>query len=218
MTVRKATFGLCMICAMLGSAVAASGAAASSATAVTAGGITFTGITSMTAEDEGVTFYKWTTGGVTVMIEIAAVSGTAAGDNTETGGVMEAEAVGTLKYLEVGANHGCLVKGEKPGGGKPEVPTSLLYFHTLSTTELKFEPDSGSTIVEFPLSGCQIPALNKTWVISGSVIGTASGTRTTFVHSGTTSQGTLKANGSINAGLEGVLKLRGGNGNLLEFQ
>ena|SRR6185312_8620360 len=218
MTIRKATFGLSLICTMLVSVVAASSASASSATAVTAGGTTFTGATAMSAETEGFTFYQWTTGGMLVKIEIPAVSASLVGENSEPGGVMQAEGVGAFTYLGVSANHGCLVNGEKAEPGKPEVTTHSLKFRTLSTTQLKFEPALATPIVEFTLEGCDKPFLNRTWTITGSVIGTPSGAETFFTHMTTTGQGTLKANGSITAGLEGALKLKGENGNGLEFQ
>ncbi len=214
MTARKTVIGLCMICAMLVSAVAASGASASAATAVTSPGGTFAGSTSITGESEGSSILKATTAGVAVELTSTALEGTGTMTNTETGGVMEAAGTGTIKYLNVTANHSCLVNGAASGS----VTTALLKAHSLSTTELKFEPNSGSEFASFTLSGCAIAALNKTWTISGSVVGTVSGTKTTFTHAGTTAQGTLKANGSIAAGLEGVLKIKGENGNGLALE
>jgi len=214
MTARKTIIGLCMICAMLVSAIAASGASASSATAVTAGGTTFTGSTSITGESEGNSILKATTGGVTVELVSTALEGSGSMANSETGGVMEASGTGTIKYLNVSANHSCLVNG----AASSSVTTNLLHAHSLSTTQLKFEPNSGTTFAEFSLSSCAISALNKTWIISGSVIGTVNGAKTEFTHEGTTGQGTLKANTSIPAGLAGILKIKGENGNGLELQ
>jgi len=166
------------------------------------------GPTLNTFESEGNTVLKATTGGVTITLTSSSLEGSGEIENA-TGG--EIKGTGTITYLGVAANHSCLVNGSATSS----ITTKLLKETGVSTTELKFEPNSGSTIAEFTLSSCAISALNKTWVISGVVVGTFNGAEVEFSHAGTTTQGTLKANTSIAAGLEGGLLIVGANGNLL---
>jgi len=232
MTLRKTTIGLCLLGTMLVSAVAVPAAGAqtnatawgcvstaeakhqysdSRCTVESSGGNTGkwtkqTGTANTpatgTAESEGTTVFKATTGGVSVELTSTSLSGTGSGENkVNEGGIMEATGTGTIEFQNVSANHSCLVNGV----ALATITTEKMRTHTLSTTEVKFEPASGTTFATFTLTGCAISALNKTWVISGSDIGTVNGDKIQATHTGTTGQGTLKANTSINAGIEGVL-------------
>jgi len=221
MTARRTSFVVGMICAMLVAAVVASDASASSATAVTSPGGAFTGVTNITGESEGNSIFKATTGGVAIELTATAVEITPISlfqppflENTEFGGVMEAQAEGSLKFLHVSANHSCKVNGGSTG----TITTQALEAVTRSTTELRFEPVFIPEIASFELSGCAISPLNKKWEISGSVVGTVNGTKIEFTHAGTTAQSTLKFNSSINAGFAGILKIRGQNGNPIAFE
>jgi hypothetical protein len=239
MTARRAVTGLCMICATLASAFAAQAASAEvNPTAVTCvptkGGtfsdfnckknvgqgkgsweeVNFASVTKITGRSSGNTILKATTGGVTAELTSTALKASGSIENKETSGVMQATGTGQMEYLSVTANHECKVNGASSG----TVTTKLLKVHTLSTTELEFEPNSGTTLAEFTLSGCAIPAFNKTWVISGSLIGTVEGTQTVFTHAGTTGQETLEANASVPAGLEGILELLGESGSPLALK
>jgi len=174
----------------------------------------------ITGESEGNTVLKATTGGVAVELTSTALDAEAAGvgepafvENREVGGVMESWGEGKIKYTNVTANHSCLVNG----AASATIITERLKAHTLSTTELKFEPAAGSTFASFTLSSCAISALNKTWTISGSVVGTVNGDKTVFTHEGTTGQGTLKANTSIPAGIAGVLLIEDATGGSLSL-
>ncbi len=244
MTARKAAIGLCMICALLVSAFAASGASAAATaytcakgggakdfsdstckTSVTAGTGEYGHVeipantrTKITGESTGNSILKATTAGVTLELTSTALDAEEAGsgepafmENREVGGVMEAFGEGRIKYTNVTANHSCLING----AATATLITNRLKATTTSTSSLTFEPATPPKFIEFTLTGCAISALNKTWTVEGSVTGQVNGGSTTFTHATVTGEKTLKSNGSIISGLEGVLDILGENGNHL---
>jgi hypothetical protein len=173
--------------------------------------------TKISGESIGNVILKATTGGVAavftatgVAVEPVGVGEPAFIENKAPGGVMEATGEVILKLTGATANHNCTVVGGA-------ITTKRLIVHTLAPNELKFEQKvAGGEFAAFGLAGaaCLLP---KAWTITGTVIGTISGATISFTHVGTTGQGTLFAQGTILAGLEGTLVFKGENGNPLAF-
>src|SRR6185437_14689253 len=175
MTSRKTFFGLAMICTMAVAGISAAGAGATAAqfdTCVDAPGLgttnakcdpgskgnyfkaefnpkdqtIFKGIKPPPAPAHKL---KATVAGVSLELTATEVEASGELEDIETGGVMEGTGTGTIEYLHATANHECKVNG----AASSTITTSLLHTHTLSTTELKFEPNPGTKIMEFTTSG-----------------------------------------------------------------
>jgi hypothetical protein len=132
------------------------------------------------------------------------------------------EGTGTITYTGVEvvapAGKGCKVYTDN-GGSKGEegvVHTEKLKGSTSSPSELKFTPASGETFAAFIIDGCTgteaLEGLNKTYSVTGSLIGKVTGAETSSTHSEITTQNTLKLNGSIKSGLNGSLTINGPTG------
>jgi hypothetical protein len=234
MTGRRAIVGLCMLCALMISAVAAQGASAEQAYTCGAnlgnkdfsdshcktnvgsgnggfGHLLITEKTNITGTSEAtgsptVTKLKSVQAGVTLEIQATSVSGT--GEMENSGG--NASGSGTLTYKGVTvtapAGKGCSVVGG-------EVKTNKLAATTAGLTkQLKFSPFEGETFASFEVTGCSNAALNHVYTAKGSVKGDVSGATTTTTHAGTTEQNTLSLSGQ-KAGIEGSLMIKGANGN-----
>jgi hypothetical protein len=235
MTVRKAMLGLCVICALLVSAVAASGAGAtvqsftcsqnapvkafSTATCdsplkgTTWGHESFgTTETKVTTLNTGNSVLKATVAGASVVLTSTSLT-SEEGKMHNVGPGTEVTGTGKIKYEHVTANHGCKVTGT----ASEVVTTKLLHAHTTSASTLTFEPNSGTEFAEFTLSGCEagFAFLNHAWHVTGKVVGEVKGATTVFKHTTVTTAGTLFVEGNVAAGLEGVLDLLGENGKRL---
>jgi hypothetical protein len=66
----------------------------------------------------------------------------------------------------------------------------------------KLEPLEGEVAARFFMEGCTLPGVNGTYTITGSIKCAGDGSTAICNHAETTVQGTLKLNGSINAGVE----------------
>jgi hypothetical protein len=223
---RRAVLGLCMLCALAISAVAAQSAFAEKAYTCAPGGSTFSDAlctsagsgfghveltkaeTSITGQG-AVTKLKSVQSGVTLELQSTELTGTGSMKNN-AGGWAEGTGVITYKGVTVTApaGKGCSVTGGQVVTNKLAATTEGL------TKELKFTPASGETFAEFTVSGCSISALNHAYTAKGSVKGTTNGGKTEFTHAGTTAQGTLSLSGQ-KAGIEGTLEIKGENGNAL---
>lgn len=234
---RRAIFGLCMLCALAISAVAAQGAFAQEYFTCAAGtgstGFTdahcksraanssqvafvhqaFTGTTLATLSSETTQQGAWdTTFFVSiqagVILALQSTKATGPASIMNSGGSSFASAVITYENVTVTAPAG---KGCVVTGGK--VVTKELAATTAGlTNELKFTPASGSVFGEFTVTGCSIAALNHVYKLEGSVKGQTEGATTNFTKANTRAQGTLKLAGQV-AELEGTLTLKGANGN-----
>lgn len=246
---RRAIGGLCMLCALLVSAIAAQGASAAGTTAHTCAktvppslgvftedhcrtqvqpaqnlwahvSIPNNTTTTLRGSAAGQTKLKATIGGIATELVANTLSGTGSMENKEAGGEMFASGTGTITYTEVAvaspAGKGCKVSTDNGGVAGEE---GLVHTNTLKATTqgqgefLKFEPNEGEVFATFIISGCTgsaaLEALNKTYTVTGSVKGVPTGATTKFTHAETTTQGNLKLNGSIKAGIEGDLELEG---------
>jgi len=163
---------------------------------------------------------KWTTSGIGVSLTAGAVEveeaspGEPAFIVNRAGPPMEAFGEGRMKLLNVTANHSCLVNGS----ASATLTTQRLKTHTVSPTEFEIEPATASADVFFTLSSCSIAALNKTWAVEGSAIGSISGATIAFTHTAVTTQGTTRTlSGTSLVGLEATLVITGENGNPISF-
>jgi hypothetical protein len=126
---------------------------------------------------------------------------------------------GTIVYENVvvaaPAGKGCKVVEDNGGaeGTEGVVKTNPLSASTTSPTELEFTPTEGETFATFFIKGCTgseaLEGLNKTYSVTGSLIGTPKGAETVAEHGSVTTQNTLKLNGSVKAGLNGGLTIKG---------
>lgn len=236
MTARGVALGLTLICVLLGSAVTAQVAAASNATAVTCtakvGGlykdstcnetgapnefekVGFAGSTKVVGETEGTSILKSTiVAGLDLELSVPMGQATGVMENKEPSpGVMEATGTSVIVYTSVTANHGCAVTGSAPG----TITTTTLRAHTLSPTQIKVEPVSGTKIAEFELSGCAPSTLNGLWTVEGSVVGVVTGTKLVFAHGATTTApSALTVSkigiGSRKAGIASTMKIKNGS-------
>lgn len=237
MTVRRIALALTTCLVLLGAAVAPQVAAASGTTAVTcvaqAGGpykdagcseagpafsfakVGFAGSTKVVGETEGTSILKSTIiASPLLVLELTVPMGAATGvmENKVTGAVMEATGTSVIVYSSVTANHGCVVTGSAPG----VITTTSLRAHTLSSTEIKVEPVTGTKIAEFELSSCMVSALNGVWTVEGSVIGLVTGTKLAFTHLATTgipsalTVSKAGGGGSHKAGIESTMRFKNG--------
>jgi hypothetical protein len=133
----------------------------------------------------------------------------AAGTNTLESTEGKVKGTGAITYSECTvvkpAGKSCLVGNEKM------VTTEKLKAGSLSATELKFAPNSGTTFANIKIESCTVAALNNTFPVAGSLIGTVSGATTTTTHAGVTAQATLFFGGNP-AGLNGALTIKGPSG------
>jgi hypothetical protein len=173
--------------------------------------ITITNIT--TGSERSVAKLKTVQSGVTIEFQAKEVEGTGSIENKVSGSEMWVEGKGNITFKGVTvtapAGKGCIAIGS----AVEVIPTKPLVGTTKGLTgQLRFSPETGTTIAEFTLSGCSITALNHVYVMTGSVIGNTVGTTTNFEHTATTAQGTLFLF-SQKTGLEGSLTLKAaGNG------
>ncbi len=237
MTARKVIVGLCMLCALLVSAVAAQGASAAGTTAYTCkagageGPNKFSEDHCKTVDNATGTFGHFkiekgtktaitgSSGGTSVFLhsvqsgveeelEATGVSGSGFMENKETaGGEMYAHGTGVITYTGVSV--------VKPSGkgckvkGENVVTNELTATTEGSSTSLKFTPASGEVFASFEIEGCSTTVLNGLYEVKGSVTSSSiSGATTNFDRTATTNLNTLKVRGQ-KAGLAGTLTIKG---------
>jgi hypothetical protein len=161
-----------------------------------------------------------TINGINTEIVSTSVSGSGSMKNTTVGGKMQVIGTGTSTLTNVTvaapAGKGCKVYTDNGGvkGEEGVIHTNELKVVTTEEMGLKTEPASGETFATFFIEGCAgseaLEGLNKTYSITGSVIGVPNGGEGIFEHANTTAQNTLKLNGTIKAGIDGsgTLKAR----------
>jgi hypothetical protein len=235
---RKSVVALAVLCALAISAVSVASASATSAftcvntgtafrgahclttgtasqtwshTAITSNPTTITGTNANTATETttaAVSILKGKLAGLETELqctEVAQAAGTNTLENTEG----KVKGTGAITYSKCTvlkpAGKSCLVGNEKM------VTTEKLKAETLSATELKFAPNTGTTFANIVIEGCTVAALNNTFPVTGSLIGTVSGATTTTTHAGVTAQGTVFFGGNP-AGLDGGLTTKGPSG------
>ncbi|HEX5610847.1 MAG TPA: hypothetical protein VFX45_12240 [Solirubrobacterales bacterium] len=248
---RRAVVGLCMLCALLVSALAAQGASAAGTKGTTAYTCTNSGLGTPVGNKFKDAHCKEVdnTNGTFRHVEIAANTTTElSGSNETTGGAKEntllkatiagsaftltgtettgsgwmtnategkehyAHGEGTITYSGVTASGGCKVFTDSGAGKGAE---GVIHTEPLKATTkgqgdaLKFEPKEGTVFARFLLEGCTNTGINGTYTVTGSVKTTSiEGATSKFTHANTTEQNTLKLNGTIKAGIEGVLTLK----------
>jgi len=226
---RNSILGLCLLCALAVSAFAVpSTSAASSTTAVTCvagegtnyfsdshcktggSGYGHIAITEKTTINiyGGLSVLRSTQSGINVEIESTSLTGEGTMENVLEGGEHIAKGNGVITY------HGVSVKA--PAGKGCSVAGGQVVTTELSATTagqgmgLKVTPTAGETFAEFEVTGCAgneaLKALNGTYKVTGSVIGTPEGATTVTTHAGTTAQGTLKTRGQ-KSGIAGALEI-----------
>jgi hypothetical protein len=181
----------------------------------------------------GTLFGNWklkaTINGIATELVATEITGEGFLENVEEGGeeFSTGESTTTLSGISVAkpSGKGCKIYTDN-GGTKGEegvIHTEPLLESTkgLANGE-KFSPASGSVIGRFIIDGCEgseaLKGLNKTYEITGSMIGEPNGGETVFTHTATTSQGTLKINGSIAAGIEAAFTRQGRDNNLEDYK
>jgi hypothetical protein len=150
--------------------------------------------------------------GINVELVSKSVSGTGSVKNTTVGGKMRVEGTGTSTLTNVTvqapASKGCKVFTDNGGvkGEEGVIHTNELKVVTTEEMGLKTEPVATS-FATFFIGNCAgseaLEGLNKTYEITGSVIGEPSGGEGIFTHAATTAQNTLKLNGTIKLGING---------------
>jgi hypothetical protein len=159
------------------------------------------------------TLLKATIAGAAVTLTGATTTGSGSMENVEEGGEMIAKGTGTITYSGVTATGGCKVFTDNENGTNGEegvIHTEPLKASTKGVGDkLKFEPAVGTVFARFNLANCTNTGINGTYTVTGSVISTnIEGATTNFTHADTTTQNTLKLNGTIKAGIEGTLTLK----------
>jgi hypothetical protein len=160
-----------------------------------------------------------TIGGINTELVTTTVSGAGSMHNTTVNGEMQATGTGTKTYTAVTvaapANKGCKVYTdtvEKEKGEEGVVHTREIKASTTSEMGVKFEPNVGNVFATFIIEGCAgseaLKGLNKTYEVTGSVIGVPNGGEVVFEHAATTAQNTLKING-LKAGIDGSTTIQG---------
>ncbi|HEX5610844.1 MAG TPA: hypothetical protein VFX45_12225 [Solirubrobacterales bacterium] len=158
------------------------------------------------------TLLKATIAGSAFTLTGKTTSGSGWMTNATEGEEMYAHGEGVITYTEVTASGGCKVFTDS-GAGKGE--EGVIHTETLKASTkgqgdaLKFEPKEGTVFARFLLEGCTNTGINGTYTVTGSVkTSSITGATSNFTHANTTEQNTLKLNGTIKAGIEGILTLK----------
>jgi hypothetical protein len=185
-----------------------------------------TGSNETTAGATDITKFKTVSNGITTELQAKVATGSGWMENKKEGatdpnpGEHYAVGHGTITYTEATvvapAGKGCTVWTDIDPltmGEQGVVHTEPLKATTTGQGDaLKFEPTTGSNFTRFYITGCEgseaLKGLNRTYTLTGSVIGVPDGSTVNFSHVGTTAQNTLKLNGS-KAGLEGTVTIKG---------
>jgi hypothetical protein len=161
-----------------------------------------------------------TINGINVELSTENVSGSGSMHNATVGGKMQATGTGTKTYTNVKvtspAGKGCKVYTDNSGvtGEEGVIHTHEIKGQTTEEMGVKFEPAvAGQPLATFLIEECKgseaLEGLNKTYTVTGSVIGTPTGGEVVFEHAATTAQNTLKINGTIKAGIDGSTTFKG---------
>jgi hypothetical protein len=154
----------------------------------------------------GATLIKGTHAGVKLGLSAAAVSGSGTVEASKFGEENYVHGTATLKLEEVTVTEPA-GKGCKVVGGS--ITTKELESTTLGLTGLeKLSPVSGTVIAEFTVEGCSIASLNTSYKMEGSFKGVPTDTSLVLTETEITTQGTLTL-GGLAAGLAGVLDREG---------
>ena len=116
---------------------------------------------------------------------------------------------GKLHFSGVTASaSGCKVYEDSEGtkGTEGVITTPTLTWSTTGVgMALLIAAVESNVVARFILEGCTTSSQNGTYTLTGSFKGVPTGTTVNFTHAATTEQNTLKLNGAIKAGIEGVL-------------
>ncbi|HEX5608671.1 MAG TPA: hypothetical protein VFX45_01105 [Solirubrobacterales bacterium] len=156
---------------------------------------------------------KATLAGTSFTFTATTATGSGSMTNGKEGEEHFAHGEGSITYTGVTSTGGCKVFTDS-GAGKGEegvIHTEPLKASTKGQGDaLKFEPASGTVFARFLLEGCTNTGINGTYTVTGSIKTTSiEGTTGSVTHADTTTQNTLKLNGTIKAGLEGTLTFKG---------
>jgi hypothetical protein len=159
----------------------------------------------------GTAILKTTIAGAGVELTATSVTpnGAASMENSFAGEEHYTHGQGSLTYNGVTVNlPNCTVEGVTAPGGAGMISTEQLEATTKGVgMSLKFKPlNAGEIFAEFKLVGASCAVNGLLVKVTGSVEGTPSGANVVFTHAGSTTQGTLKANGKA-AGIDGTLTL-----------
>ncbi|HEX6667314.1 MAG TPA: hypothetical protein VF081_12035 [Solirubrobacterales bacterium] len=171
---------------------------------------------------------KQTIAGVPLELSATGVSGSGWIENKvvasgEKGGEHYAHGKGTLTFTGVEvtqpAGRGCKATTDNAATeGEVGVVHSKELTAITEGQNWKFLPAEGNVLASFFVTceeGKQIPTIEGTWSVTGSVKGAPEGATIKFTHTSTTAEATLRTKG-VKAGLEGNLTLsaRANGGNL----
>lgn len=155
---------------------------------------------------------KWNFTGVSVSVTCASVGANGSLTNKRNAsGEMFMSGTATVNFSSCSvtepAGKGCVVTGTG-------FTTNTLAFTTegQSAGNVKFSPNSGTTLWSIPISGCKGTTFNNTYPLTGSFVMSDNGATLTASHLAITGQGTLTANGN-KAGLEGAFTVSMEEGN-----
>jgi hypothetical protein len=156
--------------------------------------------------------------GIPTELVTTTVTGSGSVHNATVGGKKQATGSGSKTYTNVTvaapASKGCQVytDNNKALGEPGVIHTNGLKGATTEEMGLRVEPAAGNVLTTFFISGCKgseaLEGLNKTYEVTGSVVGEPNGGEIVFTHAKTTEQNTLKING-IKAGIEGSTTIKG---------
>jgi hypothetical protein len=154
---------------------------------------------------------KFTLAGIAMTI--TATDNTISGwmTNAEEGGEMYAHGEGTATKTGVTSTGPCTVKTHSPDAGEVGVVhTEPIKGSTKGQGDaVKFEPTEGNVLARFTLDDCPNPLINGTYTVTGSIKSTSiEGATVNFTHADTTTQNTLRINGTIKAGIEGTVTFK----------
>jgi len=235
MTGRGTLIGICVVCALALSGLAAQSAAATTGTtaftcvkgaasAFSDSHCRFPGFGSyghveiaestqtLVSGFGGEARLKGTISGINFEVRSASASTTGFIENRLAGGEHYASGLAVIVLasptVAAPAGKGCAISEEF-------IETKQLSLTTKGQGDgLKIARPTGEILDEFAVTGCSgskaLEALNGVYSLTGSVVGIPGGATTDFTHAGTTEQGTLKLRGQ-KAGLEVSLALSGDN-------
>lgn len=165
--------------------------------------------TATTGSAPAETIIKATVAGSALQIKASNVTSSGWITNSTDGNLDHlAHGEGATTFTGVTATAGCKVFTDSGAGEGEE---GVIHTEALKTTTLgqgdatKYEPKEGTTIARFQLKSCTNSGINGTYTLTGTFKGTPTGATTNFSHTSTTTDNTLKLNGTIKAGLEGSL-------------
>jgi hypothetical protein len=164
---------------------------------------------------------KATVAGVPLELTSTGVSGSGTITNTFENEEHIAHGTVTLTTTGVTAHNGCRVFTDSAAGTGEEgvIHTEPLKFTTKGQGDnVKVEPVAGTVIKRFELTDCVNPGLNGTYTVTGSYTCPLDGATIVCSHAATTTQNTLKLNGTIKMGISGNLTPKARANNLEAYK